>query len=125
VDLPAKSQADTYQIKFLARDSDKTQVLIVTNQQETRVGHPWSDRVLKERGVLYVSQNDLVPLSADKRPVGPITFVEESLDPFVGDYSLTNEDNKVDSCEAWFLRSIDPSWYLFYHQNRACPFKGL
>jgi hypothetical protein len=114
-----------YQLKYMARDLDKTQILMVTEQSESKVGRLWSTSVLEEKGFLYTSQKDLAPLSSDTRPVGKLTIVEEPLDPLSGDYQLTGETAKNNNCEVWMFRPIDPNWYLFYHQSRECQFKGL
>jgi hypothetical protein len=124
VELP-KTPEKSYQLKYVARDFDKTQILMVTNQSKLKVGWRRSTSLLEEKGFLYTSQKDLAPLSSDTRPVGKLTIVKEALDPLSGNYQLTGETATENACEVWMFRPIDPNWYIFYHQNRECQFRGF
>jgi hypothetical protein len=119
-------QNNTYQIIHTARDLDKNQVLFVTNQHRTKQGWwIWEEPILEEKGFLYVSKNDQLPINIEYQPRDKVDLIQKGLDRFVGDYRLTNEAGKIDACEIWMFRSIAPKWYLYYRQNRECQWRGL
>jgi hypothetical protein len=129
--LRTSTEEEGCQLGLLDRDdSGKTEFLsIVTHQHESLIGLRRLEPISEEKGLLYISQDNLSPLSAEfqaKFQLGAqTTVVDEALDPFVGDYTLTNSsgtkgDRKNNRCDLWMFRPIEPHWYLYYHQRRNC-----
>jgi hypothetical protein len=117
---------NVYRLIHVARDLKKNQVLFVTSQYRIKEGWwIWEEPILEEKGFIYVSQNNQSPINFEYQPRDKVDLIKKGLDQFVGDYKLTNEPGKIDSCEVWMFRPIAPKWYLFYHQNRECQFRGL
>jgi hypothetical protein len=122
--FPPKENA--HQFIYVARDLKKKQVLFVTSQHIIKEGWwIWKEPILEEKGFIYISQDNQSPINFEFQPRDKANLIKKGLDQFVGDYKLTNEPGKIDSCEVWMFRPIAPKWYLFYRQNRGCQFRGL
>jgi hypothetical protein len=124
----SQPQGNMNQLIHVARDLKKNQVLFVTNQHKTEEGWwIWKEPILEEKGFIYVSKEDQAPINSEYQPkeISKETLIKEGLDQYAGNYRLTKIPYKIDSCEVWMFRPIAPKWYLFYHQNRECQFRGL
>ncbi|NJM76344.1 MAG: hypothetical protein HC852_11840 [Acaryochloridaceae cyanobacterium RU_4_10] len=119
-------KGNVYQLLHIARDIKQKQVLFVTSQHITTEGWwIWKEPILEEKGFIYISQDNQLPINFAYQPRDKADSIKKGLDQFVGNHKLTNEPGKIDSCEVWMFRPIAPKWYLFYRQNRGCQFGGL
>jgi hypothetical protein len=124
LELPSAKQSDAYQLRYIARDTGKTQFLMATNQHEAQIGWLRLLNVIEEKGLLYIAQDNLSPFGGKFQTVGQKSVVNEPLDSLTGNYEVTTQA-KIDNCEVWVFRPIEPHWYLYYHQNRNCMDRGL
>ncbi|MEM9947481.1 MAG: hypothetical protein AAF810_15705 [Cyanobacteria bacterium P01_D01_bin.36] len=117
-------------LKYLAKNTEGGTTLLVTDQNRRGTGWieerasnwtggwvSWKSAILEEKGFLYLS-----PSRTKLEGLLPrFSVYSEPLDQFAGEYRVTGQISGNSSCEVWYLRLIEPGWYLFYHQSRECP----
>jgi hypothetical protein len=119
------TQDSSFQFKFVARHFKAKEVIFVIDQHERVDGWwIWKERILEEKGLLYVSKNNQAPMNSGYQIIDQETLDRAGLDRYSGDYGLT-QTAKLDACEVWLFRPIAPQWYLFYRQNRECVWGAL